>query len=78
MDRPATNTDLDKAVADLGRHFNESVGNLKKEIDQQFTEVNAKLDALLEMTAVRKELRALVHQLRAKGIELDENKIFVA
>lgn len=47
-------------------------------IDKQFIEVNTKLDAIMEMVAVRQEVRNLVRELKDKGVDIDAEKIFLA
>lgn len=76
---------FDARFQDLARHFNSGLGNLADRVDsgfsgviKEFTEVNAKLDALMEMVAVRQEVRNLVREPRAKGVEIDSEKVFLA
>ncbi len=45
--------------------------------DDHFEEIDAKLTAIMEMLTTRKELRNLIRELKAKGIVLDESKIFL-
>jgi hypothetical protein len=78
MDQPVTQAHLTAAVKEIIGHFNESQGTQNQRFDKQFTEINAKLDAIMEMVAVRKELRELVRQLQGRGLNLDESQIFVA
>lgn len=53
-------------------HFNQSQGTQ----NQRLEEMDAKLDAIMEMLATRKELHNLVRALKAKGISLEESEIF--
>lgn len=64
-------------------YFNASQGKqnewIKKEfkkIYERFDEIAVELEAIKDMLAMRQELRNLVRELRAKGIELDESRIF--
>ncbi len=70
---------------DVIRHFNQSQSVQTRHfaerfdgVDQRLEEVDTKLDALMEMVAVRKELHNLVTALRKQGIALEESEIFVA
>jgi len=79
---------IQKAVTDVGRHFNQSIGTLKQEMDERFDKVDERLveigddvrllkRAVLDLAADA-HLHNLVRELRAKGIELDESKIFLS
>lgn len=64
-------------------HFNVSQGKQNtwikqefEEVDERFDEIRAELEAIKEMLVMRQELRNLVRELKTKGIELDESKIF--
>lgn len=46
-------------------------------INERLDQHDAKLDAILTAVATRQEMRNLVHELNARGIELDETKIFM-
>lgn len=70
-------------VRDLVEHFNRSQGAQNERLDameqrfeSRFDEVDTKLSAIMEMLATRQELRALVRELKAHGIALDESRIF--
>ncbi|MEK7636816.1 MAG: hypothetical protein AAB402_00295 [Patescibacteria group bacterium] len=66
------------SITDLARHFTGSLGKEREHTDQRFDEVDAKLDAIMEMLAMRQEMQNLIRELKAKGIILDESKIFVS
>ncbi|MEK7538127.1 MAG: hypothetical protein AAB619_04120 [Patescibacteria group bacterium] len=73
------------SITDLARHFTGSLGKEREhtdrrfdEVNSNFDEVNAKLDAITEMLAMRQEMQNLIRELKAKGIILDESKIFVS
>lgn len=77
---PLTRAHLDGAVAtirgdirELTSHFNRSQAEQNDRLD----EMDAKLDAIMEMLAMRKELKNLVRELRAHGIAIDAAKVFV-
>lgn len=66
-------------------HFNQSQGlqneridQMEQRFDQQFAEINVKLDAITKMLVMRQEMHNLVRELRGQGLKLDESKIFVA
>jgi len=65
---------LQESIRGLNQNFTVAMGNQDDRMDQ----VDAKLDAIMEMLAFRTEMANLVRELRTKGIELDEKKIFVA
>lgn len=54
------------------------MGSLRTEMNEGFTKVDIKLDAMLELLNSRKALRNLVHEIQAQGIKLDETKIFIS
>lgn len=65
--KPPARDYFDARFQDLARHFTGSLGHLAERVDAGFlkidlhlTEADAKLDALMEMVAVRQELRNLV------------------
>ncbi len=69
---------------DIISHFNQSQGmqnvrmdRMEARMDEQFAEVNVKLDAIMKMLVMRQEMHNLVGQLREQGMTLDETKIFV-
>ena len=45
---------------------------------RRFDVIEAKLDAMMKLLTTREEVRNLVRELRRRGIELDEAKIFVS
>jgi hypothetical protein len=81
MATPLTKDHLDEAARDLARHFATGLGSLRQHIDEQFAQVNTKLDAIMsgEVLVTRDQLhdtiRKLARELKAKGIDLDESKI---
>ncbi len=69
---------------DIISHFNQSQGmqnvrmdRMEARMDEQFAEVNVKLDAIMKMLVMRQEMHNLVGQLREQGMTLDESKIFM-
>lgn len=91
---PATKQQLDSAVAsihadinDLARHFTTALGKFAERtdsqfahIDEQFTEVNTKLDAIMsgEVLVTRKQIERLITALEAQGIKLNVSEILAA
>src|SRR5690242_6019175 len=83
---------VQSSMTDLARHMTATFGKEREHtdkqftdvkqsisgLDQQFVEVNIKLDAIMDMLATRKELQNLVRALKHQGIRLDESEIFVA
>lgn len=67
---------LSHATREIISHFNQSQGSQDEWIRRRFDQVDAKLDAMTEMLAMRQELRSLVRELKAQGITLDESRIF--
>ncbi len=47
-------------------------------MDERFDQVDVKLDAIIEMLTMKREMRNLVRELGKKGIALDESQIFVS
>ncbi len=75
---------IESSVTDLARHMTLSFGTQRAymdgrfdTIDGQFTEVNIKLDAIMESVATRKEMHNLVRELKHQGIQIDASKVFV-
>lgn len=75
-------TDNTRTIID---HFNKSQGFQNQRMDQmergfndQFGEVNVKLDAIIKMLVMRQEMHNLIRELKSQGMVLDESKIFVA
>ncbi len=54
-----------------------AAGKTLTQLTKQMTEHETKLDAILTAGAVRQEVRNLVQELKLRGVELDETKIFV-
>jgi hypothetical protein len=84
---PLSKTDFDAAlhdlkstmatkddIRDLITHFNKSQGLQNETLKQ----IDIKVTAVLEMGAIRQEVENLVRELKAQGIVLDEQRIFVA
>lgn len=64
--------EITEAKRDIIHHVNEG-----QELNaQRFDEVDVKLAAIMEMLAMRHELRNLVRELKTQGIKLEETKIF--
>lgn len=62
----------------LRQEMNERFQAMQQEMNVRFEQVDIKLDAMLELLAHRKELYNLVRELKAKGVEIDETKVFVS
>lgn len=81
---PLTKKDLADIRAALRPDFNaiEHRFDLAKQefsgVNQRLDTVDAKLEAITEMLTTREEVRNLVRELRKRGIELDEQRIFVS
>ena len=56
------------------KHFNQSQFEQNERLDT----MDAKLDAMMDMLATRKEMHNLVREPKSSGIRLDESKIFVS
>ncbi|MBI4092875.1 MAG: hypothetical protein HY420_03040 [Candidatus Kerfeldbacteria bacterium] len=74
---------IKRNTREIVAHFNASQGEQNKwikgefeKVDQRFDEIRVELEAIKEMLAMKQELRNLVRELKAKGIELDESRIF--
>lgn len=82
--KPITTEHLTTAVQDIARHFNASVGlvradvaALRTEIHDEFDKVHVELEAIKELLVFRKEFENLVREIKARGMDLDEARIFV-
>ncbi|MBI3956783.1 MAG: hypothetical protein HY340_02235 [Candidatus Kerfeldbacteria bacterium] len=82
MSKPLTedafNTRLTGAVREIISHFNQSQGGQTQQFNERFDQVDAKLAAIMEMLAMRQELRNLLRELKASGIAIDESKVLVS
>lgn len=88
MDQPLTQAHLTVAVKEIVTHFNESQSQQSQRFDARFDGIDRRLDGIADDVRLLKRavldlaadvhLHNLVRELRAKGIELDESKIFVA
>lgn len=91
MSSPLTKNHLDEALKTIGQRFDgvsaEMTDNTR-DIIRHFTEgqniqneridgLDAKLDAIIEMLAMRKELHNLVRVLKAQGVQINESEVFV-
>lgn len=79
--RDALEASFRTEVRDLASHFNHSQGAQNQRfdrIDASIDEMDTKLSAIMEMLTTRQEVRALVRELKAQGIKLDETRIFAA
>lgn len=65
---------LQESIRGLNHNLTVAMGEHSDHLDQ----IDVKLDAITEMLAFRKEMANLVRELRSKGIDLDENKIFLS
>jgi len=73
--------DLVGSIRDLNAQFLQSQAEQNARLDRiggQLEEADAKISAIMEMLATRKEVRALVRELKAQGIKLEESRIFAA
>ncbi len=66
---------IDKRFDQVDERFNQTDERLDH-MDERLGTMDAKLDALLEAVATRRELHNLVRELKARGVTLDESKIF--
>jgi hypothetical protein len=67
------------SIRDLNTQFMQSQADQNKRldrIDSHVEEVDTKVTAIMEMLATRKEVRALIRELKAQGIKLEESRIF--
>ena len=71
VDNFATKRDLKKLASKT------DLTALMADMDDRFKVVNTKLDAMMKIVVTRDEVRSLVRQLKDKGTELDEQKIFI-
>ena len=65
-------TRLTASISGLNQNFTKS----QAAQDEKLTRIETAVNAMLEEVSTRKELRNLVHELKVKGIQLDETKIF--
>lgn len=70
-----TQEHFDEKIVELHTRFDKTDKRLEG-IERRLDEHDAKLDAILEAVATRRELQNLVRELKAQGINLDETKIF--
>ncbi len=77
MTPSVTKDHLDAAVQEITRHFNQALGKFRIHADEQFSDIQTKLDAIMsgEVLVTRKQLQRLLHALRDRGIELNEEEI---
>jgi hypothetical protein len=82
--KPITTEHLRAAGQDIARHFNKSVGlvrgdvaALRTEMHEEFDKVHVELEAIKELLVFRKEFENLVREIKARGMDLDETRIFV-
>lgn len=69
---------ITESIGGLARHMSLSFAQERQYTDNQFVEVNTKLDAIMESVATRKEMHNLVRELKHQGIQIDSSKVFVA
>jgi len=72
-------TELVGSIRDLNTQFMQSQADQNARLDRmdaRLEEVDTKVSAIMEMLATRKEVRALVRELKAQGIKLEESRIF--
>lgn len=85
MNQPLTKKDLKDALKPLAtkeemssseERLAESIRGINLSLTQHLSRIEGKVDYIAQNAALRSELRSLVAQLKAQGIELDESKIF--
>ena len=69
----STRAELKGDIRELVHHFSEGQGKQ----NETLREIELKVSAILEMGAVRQEVINLVRELKAKGVPIDERRIFV-
>lgn len=67
-------TTITANTRDIISHFHQSQGLQNERMDR----MDAKLDAIVEMLTMKREMRNLIRELKAQGMVLDESKIFIA
>lgn len=65
---------LKDSIRGLNENLNAGQGAQNERLDR----IEARLDAIVEMLTLRKELRNLIRELKAQGITLDERRVFVS
>lgn len=73
----ASEVRIQSSITDLARHMTASFGHERQHTDHQFTEVNVKLDAIMESVVIRKEVHNLVREIKRNGLDIDDSKVFV-
>jgi uncharacterized protein YicC (UPF0701 family) len=71
--------ELTESIRDLNTQFMQSQADQNshlERLDDHVEEVGIKVNAIMEMLATRKEVRALIRELKAQGIKLEESRIF--
>ena len=67
---------LTDKIAASEEHLAESIRGINFSLSQHLSRIEGKVDYIAQNAALRTELRNLVSQLKAQGINLDESKIF--
>lgn len=65
------------SITYLDREVAHGFRELWNDMDEQFTKINTKLNAIMEAVATRKEMHNLFRELKHQGIHVDESRIFV-
>lgn len=60
-------------IRDVIKHFNQSQGLQNEHLHQ----MDAKIDAVIEMLAMRRELHNLVRVLKEQGVRINESEVFI-
>lgn len=85
MNQPLTKKDLREALRPLAtkqeissseKRLAESIREINFSLTKHLGRIEGKVDYIAQNAALRSEIRNLVAQLKAQGIELDESKIF--
>ena len=72
--RESLETTITANTKDIISHFNQGQGFQNERMDQ----TDSKLDTIIEMLTMKREMRNLIRELKAQGMVLDESKIFLA
>lgn len=72
--RESFETTITVNTKDIISHFNQSQGVQNERMDQ----MDSKLDTIIEMLTMKREMRNLIRELKAQGMVIDESKILLA
>ncbi len=71
---------IQESIRGLNTNFNKGQGVQNGRFDrleERLESVDVKLEAIIEMLAMRKELHNLVRVLKAQGVQINESEVFV-